>query len=189
MRSRSREVRSMARPPMLDEGEARALLDDLALHLDDPPANLVGAVRAQLREPSPVRFRMPRIAVVGVAAVVVAALVVTITPSSRRAVADWLGIDGVSVEQSREAPSSRARRRAGPREARHARGGRGSGRLRRAGGATRTLRRARRGLRRAHTERRPRRPAVRAERRAPAGGGERRWGCCSPSSAATSTPS
>jgi hypothetical protein len=94
----------MARPPMLDEGEARALLDDLALHLDDPPASLVGAVRSRLRESSPARFRVPRLAVVGLAAVVVAALVVTITPSSRRAVADWLDIGGVSVEQSQEPP-------------------------------------------------------------------------------------
>jgi hypothetical protein len=91
------------------------LLEDLSSRVEDAPRDAtLAAVRARLEsEPTPDltrttrqrwRTRTVRLALVGLAVVVVFSLVLTVSPAARRAVADWLGIPGVLVERRNGPP-------------------------------------------------------------------------------------
>jgi hypothetical protein len=103
-------VGSPARP---SDGEVRAWLDDLAAHVDlGPRPNLAAEVRRRLeaesartpaahrvRARTPWRARALRVALAGLALVVLLTGALTFSPSARRAVADWLGLRGVRIER------------------------------------------------------------------------------------------
>ena len=101
----------------LSDDEIGQLLTDVAAHLE-PPAHaereLAAAVRTRIeaaprrqpRELPSFSFRWMRVAIAGVALVVVASAVLTFSPSSREAIADWLGIRGVRIERRVAPPAN-----------------------------------------------------------------------------------
>ncbi len=85
------------------------VLLDVGTHLDDPqPVGLATAVRARLREePAGARgIRWPRFAIAGVVLAVGATLVLALSAGTRDAVAGWLGLRGVSIEDRDELPAT-----------------------------------------------------------------------------------
>jgi hypothetical protein len=101
----------------LPDDELSHLLADVAAHLE-PPAHaqrdLAAAVRMRIEsEPPPPHnvssrwsLTWSRVAVAGVAIVVTATAVLTFSPASREAIADWLGIRGVDIERRVTPPSN-----------------------------------------------------------------------------------
>jgi hypothetical protein len=99
--------------------ELGSRLDELAVHLDLPARpDLAAAVRRRLEAESAVgrpvgRWdgaqkawgtpRLARLAAAGLAVVVLVSALLTFSPATRRAVAGWLGLRGVRIEQ-RDAP-------------------------------------------------------------------------------------
>jgi hypothetical protein len=94
------------------------LLEDLSSCLEDAPRDAtLAAVRARLESEPTLdmthttrqrwRTRTLRLAFVGLAVVVVLSLVLTVSPTARRAVADWLGIPGVLVERRSGPPPTK----------------------------------------------------------------------------------
>jgi hypothetical protein len=86
------------------------LLEDVAEHLETPPrGDLVAAVRIRLEaEPAPeaarvarrgLRSRRVRFALAGLAVVVAVSTLLTFSPTTRRAVANWFGLPGVRIER------------------------------------------------------------------------------------------
>lgn len=71
-------------------------------------SDMTGAVMARItRAPSPVRRRASRPGVMLVAAATVAALLIVgigVSPSARRAVAGWLGVDGITITFENDLP-------------------------------------------------------------------------------------
>jgi hypothetical protein len=88
---------------MADPVTVEAMLRRAALSLSVPPpdamARAVGdRLRAEASAPRPSRWHRP--AFIALAAAVVVALIVAVVPSTRSAVADFLGIGGVRIEPS-----------------------------------------------------------------------------------------
>ena len=100
------------------DAEVGARLDELVVHLDLPARpDLATTVRRRLEaetaRPQPGRWdgvakgwgtRLPRLAAAGLAAVLLVSALLTFSPATRRAVAGWLGLRGVRIEQ-RDAPT------------------------------------------------------------------------------------
>jgi hypothetical protein len=82
------------------EDRLRALVDALDLDTDDA---LADAVLARLDE-SPSTGHRPLLRIAAALALVLA-LMVAAVPSSRRAVADWFGFEGVRIERRPDAPT------------------------------------------------------------------------------------
>jgi hypothetical protein len=100
----------------LTDDELARLLVDVAPHLA-PPAHadrdLAAAVRMRIEATAEtgsracgLSLRWMRVAVAGVAVVVTATAVLTFSPASRDAIADWLGIRGARIERRVTPPSN-----------------------------------------------------------------------------------
>jgi hypothetical protein len=99
------------------DADLERALGDLAAHLEPPPTvDLVPRVRARLvADPVTATVVTPgfgrptgwaRLAVAGLAIVVVAGTVLVASPGTRRAVADWFGLRGVEIESREELPAT-----------------------------------------------------------------------------------
>lgn len=101
----------------LSDVEVAHLVEDLGGHLEAPGDDVIAAVRARL-ETEPVhrrartghrvrQTRPARVAFAGLVVVVVLSAALVISPTARRAVADWLGLRGVLIEQQSRPPAIR----------------------------------------------------------------------------------
>lgn len=95
--------------------EIALLLENLGGQLDVPAGDVAGAVRTRLASESVRRrararrrawwqTRSARLAFAGLVVVVALSVALVISPSARRAVADWLGARGVLIEQQSSPP-------------------------------------------------------------------------------------
>jgi hypothetical protein len=99
----------------LSDLDVAHLLEDLGSQLETPAEDALAAVRARLvAELSHRRARtgqrdwktrMPRLAFALLVAVVVLIAALVISPAARQAVADWLGVRGVLIEQHSRPPA------------------------------------------------------------------------------------
>jgi hypothetical protein len=100
----------MADRPTISEAVLGRLLEDVAEHLEAPPRDdVVAAVRTRLEaEPPPevarlaqrgLRSRRVRFALAGFAVVIAVSTLLTFSPTTRRAVANWFGLLGVRIER------------------------------------------------------------------------------------------
>ncbi|MCI0632548.1 MAG: hypothetical protein L0206_01300 [Actinobacteria bacterium] len=90
----------------LSDALLERLLLDVGAHLDDPqPVALAVRVRARIeeREATRARTRWRRLAIAGAAVVTVAATLVLV-PGTRDAVAHWLGLHGLHIEDRADLP-------------------------------------------------------------------------------------
>jgi hypothetical protein len=92
----------------LSHAQFLALLEDVSTRLEDPPATyLATRVRARI-ETAPRAApgsRWVRYAVAGVAAALLVSMLIALSPSTRRAVADWFGLRGVEIERDATPPT------------------------------------------------------------------------------------
>jgi hypothetical protein len=94
----------------LHDAAIERLLVDVGAHLDDPqPVALATRVRARVGEESTRRgSRVPRlVAAAGFGLVAVLAIVLAVSSGTRDAVADWLGLRGISIEQRDDSPPTK----------------------------------------------------------------------------------
>jgi hypothetical protein len=100
----------MADRPTVSDAVLGRLLEDVAEHLETPPRrDLVAAVRTRLEaELGPEAARVARrglqsrkvhFALAGLAVVIAVSTLLTFSPTTRRAVANWFGLPGVRIER------------------------------------------------------------------------------------------
>jgi hypothetical protein len=98
--------------------EIALLLENLGGQLDVPAGDVAGVVRTRLASESAHRraragrgawwqTRPARLAFAGLVVVVAVSVALVISPTARRAVADWLGVRGVLIEQQSSPPAIR----------------------------------------------------------------------------------